>query len=125
MKRRSSISTTIRLDPKCVEAYTNRGTTWFNTQEYNKAIADFTVAIAITPESATHYIRGLCWQNRNDHAKALADYNEAVRLDPAYADATYAEVLALSSEHPRSENARYSAARSARHSRRDCILQTR
>jgi formylglycine-generating enzyme required for sulfatase activity len=39
----------IRLDPKHVEAYHNRGVAYWNKGEYDKAIADFTEAIRLEP----------------------------------------------------------------------------
>jgi tetratricopeptide (TPR) repeat protein len=42
----------IRLAPKCAEAYTNRGISYYEKGEQDKAIADYTEAIRLDPKCA-------------------------------------------------------------------------
>ena len=55
---------------------------------YNGAIADYTHAIGLKPDSAGFYaLRGLARQQLEQYPKAIADYDKAIRLKPSYAEA--------------------------------------
>jgi tetratricopeptide (TPR) repeat protein len=45
----------IRLDPKCVAAFNNRGSAWEAKGEYDKAIQDFDDAIRLDPKDAAAF----------------------------------------------------------------------
>ena len=51
--------------------------------EIDKAIADYTESIRLSPGEAIVYNnRGLAWGDKQEYDKAIADYTEAIRLDP-------------------------------------------
>jgi len=73
----------IRLDPKYVPAYVNRGDIYKNKGDYDKAIADYDESIQLDPGHVPAYInRGLAYATMHRDDKAMADYNQAIQLDP-------------------------------------------
>jgi lipoprotein NlpI len=85
----------IRLDPKFVFAYTNRGYVYRARGNNYRAVADFSEAIRLDPKLVSTYIdRGNAYRARGDNDHAIADYSEAIRLDPKSADAYYNRGLA-------------------------------
>jgi tetratricopeptide (TPR) repeat protein len=69
-------------------SFVESGKTYFRMGEYDKAIADFTQAISINPNTTDVYIlRGFAYDEKQDYDKAIADYTQAIRLDPKYATA--------------------------------------
>ena len=74
------------LDPTDALAYHNRGRSYTETREYDKAIADFTEAIRLVPKTAGNYFwRAICFGVKGEHDKAIADFTETIRLDPKMA----------------------------------------
>ncbi len=70
-------------EPKTVPELLDRGLTWLNQKEYNRAIADFTRAIQLDPNSAKAYVyRAEAWGARHHRDQELADLDEAIRLEP-------------------------------------------
>jgi tetratricopeptide (TPR) repeat protein/formylglycine-generating enzyme required for sulfatase activity len=70
--------------------YNNRGLSYFNKKEYDKAISDYNEAIRLQPNHAAAYNnRGNAYQAMKDYDKAISDYNEAIRLEPNYAVAYF------------------------------------
>jgi tetratricopeptide (TPR) repeat protein len=68
------------------QAHAHRG-----VHEYDKAIADYTVAIRLAPKKREAYWgRGQAYFYKDDFDSAIADYTEAIRLDPTWADVYYA-----------------------------------
>ena len=56
---------------------------WADKKEFDKAIAEYTEAIRLDPESSYSYRgRGRTWSTNGEPEKAVADYTEAIRLDP-------------------------------------------
>ena len=54
---------------------------------YNGAIADYTHAIRLKPDSAGFYaLQGLAKQQLEQYPEAIADYDKAIRLKPSYAE---------------------------------------
>ena len=64
------------------------GQSWYQKQEYDKAIADFGAALEIDPRYAPAYIsRARVWLQKHSRERELADYEAAISLDPG--NATY------------------------------------
>ena len=71
--------------PEPAVAYDHRGRAYFNKQEYDKAIEDYTEAIRLDPRYAVAYCgRGDTYRKKKEYDKAIEDYTEAIRLDPRY-----------------------------------------
>ena len=69
-------------------AYSNRGVAYWKKSEYDRAIADYTEAIALDPNDAIAYSnRGAAYKKRGEVDRAIADYTKAIALDPNYANA--------------------------------------
>ncbi|WP_437202695.1 tetratricopeptide repeat protein [Planctomicrobium sp. SH664] len=63
--------------------YSVRGLIYNTTNEFDKAIADYTEAIKLEPKVAAFlHDRGFAWEQKRQYDKALADYEAAFRLDP-------------------------------------------
>src|SRR5208337_3241401 len=74
------------LDPKFAFAYINRGTAYYNKQDYDRAFADYTRAIDLDSKLAAAYVgRGAVYYVRKDHDRAIEDYNRAIYLNPKMA----------------------------------------
>ena len=72
----------IRSDPRAA-LFTYRGNIRSARQEYDLAIADYTEAIRLDPESASaYYNRGNSWYDKHNNDQAISDHTEAIRLDP-------------------------------------------
>jgi tetratricopeptide (TPR) repeat protein len=68
-------------------AYTNRGVGHERAGNYERAVADHTVAIRLDPELADGYLnRGISYRRLKKFSEALADYTHAIKLDPNGAD---------------------------------------
>ena len=71
-------------------AYTNRGIAQGNLGRVEKAIADFSEAIRLDPESPlAFYNRGNAYLDRKKLDLALADFNAAIANEPEFALAYY------------------------------------
>jgi serine/threonine protein kinase/tetratricopeptide (TPR) repeat protein len=86
------LSHAIRLDPKDVIAYNDRGLAYRRTGNFDQAVADFTRALRIPSAErneqtivALHNNRGLAYLDKGNFDEAIADYDEAIRLSPANA----------------------------------------
>ncbi len=70
-------------EPDDADAYYERGIAWLDKGELDKAIADFTQAIRLDPQSSGPYgERGVAWYLKGEYGKAIADCSEAIRLNP-------------------------------------------
>jgi tetratricopeptide (TPR) repeat protein len=68
--------------------YYNRGKSYYDKKDYDRAIADFTEAIRLDPRYVAAYNdRGVSYRNKGDYDRAIADYTEAIRLNPQYTNA--------------------------------------
>src|SRR5208337_2055650 len=66
------------LDPKFAFAYINRGTAYYNKQDYDRAFADYTRAIYLNPKMAIAYHnRGNAYKAQGNTSQASADYERA------------------------------------------------
>ena len=69
-------------------AYFNRGRAYYNKQDYERAIADYSEAIKLDPKFVWAFIiRGDAYKAKQDYDRAIADYSEAIKLDPKNAGA--------------------------------------
>jgi Zn-dependent membrane protease YugP/Flp pilus assembly protein TadD len=77
----AAYSQAIRVDPRLVVAYVNRGRAYSLIGRLDDALADLNNAIRLCPTSAEAYgFRGSVRRCRKEYDAALADYDEAVRL---------------------------------------------
>jgi CHAT domain-containing protein len=66
-------------------AHYNRGLSWFEAGQYDRAIADYNESIRLDPASASSFNnRGSAWYAKGKADRALADFEKAIELDPAY-----------------------------------------
>lgn len=82
----------IRLDPQDASAYFGRGNYYLESENYQKAIFDYTQAISLSPQPENkdaYFHRGICYYKLNYYHKAIADYNLVIYLDTQYADAYF------------------------------------
>ena len=64
-------------------AYIDRGRTYIQQNDNDRAIADFTKAIQLDPEDANAYNhRGAAYANKLDFDSAIADFDKAIQFDP-------------------------------------------
>lgn len=62
-------------------AHFNRGNYWYENQQWDKALEDFTAAIEINPEYSSAYMnRSLTYLERHENQKALQDYTNYMNL---------------------------------------------
>ena len=70
--------------------YSNRGNQWDRMGQFEKAIADHSVAIQTDPTYAAGYMhRGNAYARHGDYDRAIADQTEALRIDPRDTDVFY------------------------------------
>ncbi len=70
------------LDPKLARAYNLRGTARRATGDIPNAVADFSHAVEIAPNSDNYYQRGATYQMLADHRHAVEDFTQAIAWDP-------------------------------------------
>src|SRR5436309_2689467 len=76
------------LAPPNAAALRNRGVAYTAVGDLDRAVADFTAAIAAAPIYARTYVnRGFIYARGDDLAGAIADFTSAIRFDPKAADA--------------------------------------
>ncbi len=79
-------SEAIRIDPRFVLAYYNRGIAWQALGSEQRAIDDYTQALRLEPYLADAYgSRGTAYENLGQFERAIKDYSEAIRLAPKVA----------------------------------------
>ena len=67
--------------------YYQRGVSFHNKGDYDRAIQDSNRAIELDPNKADYYWgRGLSYSWKDDEDRAIQDYNRAIELDPNKAD---------------------------------------
>ncbi len=68
-------------------AYNSRGDAYYSKGGVDRAIADYSQAIALDPKFAAAYnIRGIAYYRKGEVDRAIADYSRAIALDPKSAD---------------------------------------
>jgi tetratricopeptide (TPR) repeat protein len=81
-----SATRAIKLNPRLVAAYSNRGVAKYNLRRHEDAIKDHDEAIRLDPNFAqAYYNRGNAKCAIGRHEEAILDYDEAIRLNPNYA----------------------------------------
>jgi len=61
----------------------DRGYAAMERKDYDKAIAEYTEAIRLDPQSdAAYHNRAHVYFGKKEYARAIADYNEAIRINP-------------------------------------------
>jgi tetratricopeptide (TPR) repeat protein len=67
-------------------AYNKRGIAYYMKGEFDRAIADYTKAIALDAKNAkAYYNRGLAYHEKGEVDRAIANYTKAIALDPNFA----------------------------------------
>jgi tetratricopeptide (TPR) repeat protein len=81
----------IRLNPDHSDPYIHRGLEWVKQREFNRAIADFSDAIARDPSRAFLALndRGNAYEAVGEYDRAIEDYARVIQLDPSDAAAYY------------------------------------
>jgi tetratricopeptide (TPR) repeat protein len=78
----------IKLKPDYAEAYSNRGTAYYQKGQYDLAIADYSKAIELKPDDADAYFnRGSAYDEKNQHDPAIADFDKAIKIRADYVEA--------------------------------------
>ena len=68
------------------EAYLNRGATYSQKGEFDKAISNYNKAIELNPKFAVAYLdRGFTYSKLGEDDRAISDYNKAIEINPRYA----------------------------------------
>lgn len=79
------------------DVYLDRGRTYLQQDDNDRAIADFTKTIELDPEGANGYNhRGVAYASKLDFDSAIADFDKAIQLDPLLRNAHYNRGLAFS-----------------------------
>jgi tetratricopeptide (TPR) repeat protein len=85
----SNYSKAIKLDPKMVKAYNNRGVAYVGRNQYEQAIDDFTKVIELDPKHGKAYNnRAIAYWSKGDKEKARQDLEKAktlgITVDPDF-----------------------------------------
>ena len=73
----------IKLRPD-VLAYINRGNAWRDSEQLDRAVADYAEVIRLAPKDARGWRnRGMIRLYKGDNKGGLADYDKALQYDPA------------------------------------------
>jgi tetratricopeptide (TPR) repeat protein len=73
----------ITLRPSYAEAYTNRGSLYFNLNQVDKAIADYNRAIVLNPSQyAAYYNLGLIYGRTGFSDRAIAYFSKSLDANP-------------------------------------------
>ena len=76
----------LELDPRCIDAWANRGVLRIETGDLDGAIADETKAIELDPRFGGAWANRACARTgKRDWAAVIADATEAIELDPRIA----------------------------------------
>src|SRR4051812_46619448 len=68
--------------------FVNRARAYHETEQYERAVADFDQAIRLSPnDPLAHYGRGLALERLGRYTDAIPAFDAAIRLDPGYAAA--------------------------------------
>jgi len=85
----AALDQAILEDPRDPVAWNNRGTTYFQQGLYDKAIEDYSKAIAIDEAGLYYANRGSAKRNKGLYDLAISDFKKAIELGYKDADAPY------------------------------------
>jgi tetratricopeptide (TPR) repeat protein len=86
-------------EPKTVPEFLDRGLTLFDQKDYSGAIAAFSEAIRLEPNSSRAFAyRAQVWGARHYRDREIADYDQAIRLDPTNASYRVSRAASWSSQ---------------------------
>ena len=85
----SLFSEVIKLEPKNLDAYFQRGLAKNDSGDYHGAIVDYSKIIVEQPDADTYYNRGNSRYSIKDLSGAKEDYAKAYMLDENFIDALY------------------------------------
>jgi protein O-mannosyl-transferase len=78
----------VKKQPTKSRAVFYKGMTLSKANQYDKAIAEYDKAIALSPKYAkAYYNRGIAYGKKGNIAKAIENYNQAIQYDPRYTEA--------------------------------------
>jgi tetratricopeptide (TPR) repeat protein len=78
-------------------ALTNRGISYYDKRDYDRAIADYTAAIQLNLNESTAFNnRGNTYKAKGDLDRAIADFSRAIRINPRSAVAYFNRGIAYS-----------------------------
>ena len=78
----------VRKNPYQARAYDGRGAALWAQGEVDRAIMDYSKALALDPKfSEAYYNRGTAYSKRGETDRAIADFTRALELFPGYTDA--------------------------------------
>ncbi len=79
------LNTIIEKDPTNADYYNNRGQAYLFSGQYQKAIEDYDMAIALSPQPYLNCMRGCCYWEMGDTLTARLDFEKAAKENNAYA----------------------------------------
>ncbi|MEM3400055.1 MAG: ATP-binding protein [Candidatus Micrarchaeia archaeon] len=69
--------------PTDAKTYYYRGNDYYEREDYDRAIANYNMAIVLNPKFAEAYFnRALAYYNKKEYDRSIADYTRAAELDP-------------------------------------------
>ncbi|MDD5584671.1 MAG: tetratricopeptide repeat protein [Candidatus Omnitrophica bacterium] len=82
---------------KTADELIDEGVAYYQQGNYDDAITQFTIAIAISPNSLEAYNnRGNAYDAKGNHEQAIADYSKVIDINPFYGWAYYNRAVAYS-----------------------------
>jgi tetratricopeptide (TPR) repeat protein len=72
----------IQFEPTNAGAYSGRCDAYNNEKDYDRAIADCSIALQLGPDEIIYGIRGDAYHSKKDYDRAIADYSQALRINP-------------------------------------------
>lgn len=76
----------VELDPLFANAYNNRGLSYIDKGEFDRALRDFNTALHLDRQFAWAYSnRGMAYFHKGEYDNAIENLTEAIRLDPTLA----------------------------------------
>ena len=85
---------------KNARAFNNRGFAYRNRGDFDRAIADYSQALALNPSYALAlYNRGIAYYDKRDVEHATRDMNQAIKLNPNFSTAVHDRGIANYDNH--------------------------
>jgi len=86
------------LAPDYSEIYHNRGLCYAEGYNYEKALAELTKAIKMSPSAKAYYDRAVINGSAKNYTEAISDYGDAISLDDKYIDAYHNRGIVYASQ---------------------------